>query len=216
MKFLAVLSLSMFLSLSVQAQWSYSINAGAAPGKEINSQAVSLPALYEGSDYALTPTSQSANYAIGVSAKKALKSGFFFQTELIYNTETTEYNLEEIGNNGVEITPATNFHVREHRISIPASMGAELGNFSAHTGVSINGIVSSDDELDNLPGIDDDSKSLYLGWHAGLKYTMGHFGLEVRYVQDFRNHGSGLTYGTKEVQFYGNRNRIMILGSYNF
>lgn len=213
--FISFLVLSTFLAVSLQAQWSFSANIGAAPGQDLNSNAVSLASLYEGSDFALEPTRQSATYALGVTAKKNLGSDFFLQTELMYNTSKTEYRLDEIGEN-IEFNLGNEFAMREHRLTIPVSLGADLGNFSAHTGVNINGIISSEDELDNLPGIDDDSKSLYLGWHAGLKYNIGSIGLEVRYMQDFRNHASGLTYGSKEIEFYGNRSRIMFLASYNF
>ena len=211
--FISFVAFSMIFSLSAQAQWSFSVNAGAAPGQKIKAQAVSLANLYEGSDFALKPVDQSVTYNAGLTARHKFEGGFFIQTELMYNTSKTEFSLEEIGG-GIEINPATSFSVHEHRLSIPISMGADIGNFSALTGISINGIVSSDDQLDNLPGIDDDSQSLYMGWHAGLQYHIGRVGLEVRYVQDFRNHGTGLTYGSKEVEFYGNRNRIMFMASY--
>lgn len=195
---------------SLNAQVSYSVHAGASPAKSLRSAAIRIPSWNGQGDYALRPTRQSETFKLGLGISRVYKSRFLVQSEVAYSTSSTEYSMWEIPFDS-ESRPSMTIQSREHRLTIPLSIGAQLGDFRVHSGVNLNAIIFKESGFTELPDFTDNGSVMYLGWHAGLRYDLGPVGLEVRYEQDFRNYGQGLETSQREVVFYGNRSRLMIL-----
>ncbi len=202
---------TLYISIfSISAQVSYSVHAGAGPAKSLRSAAVRIPSWNGQGDYALRPIRQSETFKLGFGISRVYNSRFLVQSEVAYSTSSTEYAMWQIPFDS-ENRPSMTIQSREHRLTIPVSIGAQLGNFSLHSGVNLNAIIYKDSGFKELPDFVDNGSVIYLGWQAGLRYDLGPVGLEVRYEQDFRNYGQGLETPRREVLFYGNRSRFMIL-----
>ena len=108
------------------------------------------------------------------------------------------------------------YKTANHALTAPLSLGVRLGLFNVLSGINVNALIHSSTTLTSVSNFEDNASPLYLGWHAGLGYDLGNIGLEVRYTQDFKNHGEGYSIDGKELIFYGNRLRWTVLMKYQF
>jgi len=200
---------------TASAQSTFDVHVGYSPAQKINSQEISVVNLNGQCNGAFSPSQQSSGITAGLGVTHVLKSGFFMRAEIQYYHAKTSYEMKEIVPSSERLAMLS-YSQSNHTISLPLSVGVQLGSFRVTSGVNVNAIVHTTSTLPNLQNFKDGSSSMYVGWHAGLGYDLGNFGLEIRYSQDFANYGQGYSIGNKELKFYGNRLRWTILVKYYF
>jgi len=200
---------------TASAQSTFNVHVGFSPAQKIESQEIRV-ILTEGQCHgAFSPTQQSSGITAGLGVTHSLKSGFFMRAEFQYSFGKTTYEMRDIALVSERLA-TLNYNKSNHILTLPLSIGVKLGSFRVTSGVNANAIVHSTTTLTQLSNFKDGSRSMYLGWHAGLGYDIGKIGLEVRYSQDFGNYGQGYSIGEKELVFYGNRLRWTALIKYYF
>jgi len=142
-----------------------------------------------------------------------MKSGFFMRAALHYNYSKVHYGLREIISQNEGYSPM-DLNETNHVLSLPLSIGVELGIIRITSGVNANTIVHSTTTLTNLDRTQDNGPKFYAGWHSGIGLDIKKFGVELRYTQDFRNYGDGYTIGNKELTFYGNPFKWTLITKY--
>ncbi len=209
----ATLCMSVFYTATAQSK--FDVHVGFSPAQKISSQEIRVISLKGQCNGAFSPTQQSTGLTIGMGVTHALKSGFFMRAEMQYYTAKTHYEMREILPSSERVSNLT-YYQSNHTITLPLSVGVQLGSFRVTSGVNANAVVHSTSTLTNLRNFKDSSSAMYLGWHAGLGYDIGSFGLEIRYSQDFGNYGQGYSIGDRELTYYGNRLKWTFLAKYYF
>lgn len=209
-----LLAAAILITTSLTAQLSTSMYLGVGPSKDLKSNSEYAPRVVGDRNFNLQPVKQRMTYTAGFAVYKTFPSQFLIGAELQYQSSSTEYAFWEISGDS-EYAPAIDVVESEHSILLPVSVGAHIWNFTAYTGVSANMIVGKSSDFDQFVSFNDTGSKMYMGWHAGLGYHLGPVEIEVRYTQDFRNYGSGYELAEKDMVFYGNRNRWLLLVKYN-
>jgi len=194
--------------------------AGYAPAQKINAQNIPIGVAPEGEEYALRATRKNASYVAGVGIEKDLNSCFFLASELRYMYESNDYEMfliNELATSESTAEPSMKYATKNHRLSVPLSVGARIGNFRMLSGFDMNFAVASNSTLENqFPQYSYDPEVLSFGWHTGAGVVFGHVGVEIRYSQDFRNIGQDNAFGDQSIKFYGSQSRWLGIVSYYF
>jgi Outer membrane protein beta-barrel domain len=196
------------------AQTSFDVLLGYSPGQNINAQEIPVHMGYGSSRSAITPIRQSAGYTVGLGVRHTVAPGFFIGAELQYFYYKVDYALRENASRNDGFLPM-DLNEINHVMSLPISVGVDLGIVKITSGVNVNTVVNSTTTLSSLEGMEDNSRPFYAGWHSGVGVDLKKFGIEMRYNQDFRNYGQGYSIGKKELTFYGNPLRWTFLFKYH-
>lgn len=162
---------------------------------------------------AISPIRQLGGYTVGLGARYNMRNGFLVRAELQYNYSKVQYGVREITSIH-EGYSRMDLNETNHVISLPLSIGVELGIVRITSGVNANAVVQSTTTLVSLEDMADNSPQFYMGWHAGTGINLNKFGIELRYTQGFRNYGQGYSIGNKELTFYGNPFRWSFILNY--
>lgn len=157
---------------------------------------------------------KEAKYSIhGGIVIQANMGNFIFQPEVIFNSNSADFTLDDIQSPGNLTTEEEQYQY----LDIPVMLGYRfLGLFRLHAGPVGHIFLSSTSAFDDVEGFQEDFKSLTLGWQGGLGLDIGPFALDLRYEGNFDKFGDHITVHGREYAFSQTPARFLLAASYMF
>lgn len=128
----------------------------------------------------------------------------FFQPELIFNSNKTDY---KIGESSVgEVIKNEKYQY----LDIPLLLGFTAGPLRFHGGPVGHYYLSSKSELTDFDGFAARWKQMTWGWQAGLTIGTGRISADIRYEGNFTKQGDHITFFGDKYHFSNTPARLMV------
>ncbi|MFN0037864.1 MAG: porin family protein [Saprospiraceae bacterium] len=129
---------------------------------------------------------------------------FFFQPEVMLNSNKTDY---KIGESSVgEVIK----NERYQYLDFPLLLGAKLGPLRLQAGPVGHYFLNSKSELTDFDGYEARFKQMTWGWQGGLNIGFRRVSLDLRYEGNFAKQGSHLTFFGDQYQFSKSPARLIV------
>ncbi|MDX1476751.1 MAG: hypothetical protein R3301_03560 [Saprospiraceae bacterium] len=209
--FAAVCVLLSLLPLSnTCAQLQFGARAGITPANALSHNHV----VVNGELTALTFNTMRAGTEVyaGITARWWLDNGFFVESDLLYNHQSTDYIINFLDNDVPDL-PARDV---THHLVLPLTVGIEIRSVEFTSGLVARLQVRHRSDLDDVRGYVDDLPLILAGYHAGIGYHYGNVLFRLSYQMDFSNYGSGMFISGTELKLDDARNRLVATATYLF
>ena len=113
--------------------------------------------------------------------------GFFLQPEIIFNSSSVDYRLEDLQNGGPAIIKDEVYQT----LDLPLLLGAKIGFLRIGAGPVGHLFLDSTSDLFDLEGYDQAFDAMTLGWQAGLGLDIWKLHVDLKYegnLSDFGDH----------------------------
>lgn len=184
---------------AAQAQFSFGLKGG------LNTQIVKPdPIIIVGDDgsYDFGVEDYKFGTQFGVYARLGKK--LFFQPELVFNSNKTDYVIGEstVG----EVIKNEKYQY----LDLPLLVGITAGPVRFHGGPVGHYFLSSSSELTDFDGYEARFKQMTWGWQAGMTIGTGRLSADIRYEGNFSNQGDHITFFGDEYHFSNTPARLMV------
>lgn len=142
----------------------------------------------------------------GIWAK--IGSGLFFQPELVFNSNRTDYVVGESSANEVIRNERYNY------LDLPLMAGLSLGPLRVMAGPVGHYFLSSKSELADFDGYEERFKQMTWGWQLGAGLGFGRLSADIRYEGNFSKQGNHMTFFGDQYEFSNRPSRILISLNY--
>ncbi len=143
---------------------------------------------------------EEANYGINIGLFLQAKSKrFFFQPEVIYNSNSTDYKLDTLDGVGGYLDGV--FQEKYQNLDIPIMMGLRFDFLRIGVGPVGHVFLNSTSDLLDFPGYEQDFKNLTLGYQAGMGIDFWSINIDLRYEGNFTEYGDHFRFFGTEVPF---------------
>lgn len=189
----------LFAAHTAQAQFSFGIKGG------LNSQTVKPEDIIIGSgDTAFNFGVDKIKFGTQFGLYARIGNKFFFQPELIFNSNKINY---VIGESSVgEVVKNEKYQY----LDMPLLLGVSAGPFRFHGGPVGHYFLSSRSELTDFDGYAARFKQMTWGWQAGLTIGRGRLSADIRYEGNFSKQGNHITFFGDEYHFSNNPARLIV------
>ncbi len=189
----------LFVAHTAQAQFSFGIKGG------LNSQTVKPEDIIIGSgDTAFNFGVDKIKFGTQFGLYARIGNKFFFQPELIFNSNKVNY---VIGESSVgEVVKNEKYQY----LDMPLLLGVSAGPFRFHGGPVGHYFLSSRSELTDFDGYAARFKQMTWGWQAGLTIGRGRLSADIRYEGNFSKQGNHITFFGDEYHFSNNPARLIV------
>lgn len=128
---------------------------------------------------------------------QAIVGNFFVQPELIFNSNTVDYSLQDLrGSLGTSIRDE-NFQY----LDIPIMLGFRFGPVRIGGGPVGHVFLNSTSDLYDFQGYDQNFQRLTYGWQAGLGLDIWKLHLDFRYEGNFTRFGDHIVFFGRNYSF---------------
>ncbi|MEO1260592.1 MAG: porin family protein [Bacteroidota bacterium] len=196
----------LFIPMLSQAQFKFGVRAGlSTPNLDretINENGLNL-AIKEA----------KYGYHIGLFMRAPLGSTFYLQPEALFNSNTVDFELGEMGN---AVTSVLN--EKYQNLDIPVMLGAKFGPLRLEGGPVGHVFIQSKSEIEGeVTGYTQRFKDFTMGYQAGVGLDIGRrLLLDVRYEGNINNFGDHMRFFGEEVAFSQNPSRIVATVGFAF
>ncbi len=199
MKHLFVVSMLIFCTASVQAQFAFGLKGGVH-------SLVNNP-----ND--ITVGSADTSFSFGVNDLKfgtqfgawvRIGKGLFIQPEIVFNSNRTDFKIGETAASEVV------FREKYQHLDIPILVGVSAGPLRLQAGPVGHYFLNSRSELTDFQGYSARWKQFTWGWQAGLGLGLGRLGLDLRYEGNFNKFGDHVTFFGDSYQFSNSPSRLIL------
>ncbi|MCB0545559.1 MAG: PorT family protein [Saprospiraceae bacterium] len=184
---------------TVEAQFSFGLKGG------VNSQVVKPgDILIGGGDTSFNFGVDKFKFGTQIGAYFRIGEKVFFQPEIIFNSNKTDYKVGEssIG----EVIKNEKYHY----LDLPLLVGFTAGPVRLHGGPVGHYYLSSSSELTDFDGYAARWKQFTWGWQAGLTIGTGRFSADIRYEGNFNKAGDHITFFGDKYHFSNNPARLIV------
>ncbi len=182
-----------------QAQFSFGLKGG------VNTQVVKpQDIIINGADTAFNFGVDKFKFGTQFGAYLRLGNKVFFQPEIIFNSNKTDYKVGESSLGEVIKNERYNF------LDLPLLVGFTAGPVRLHGGPVGHYYLSSRSELTDFDGYKARWKQFTWGWQAGLTIGTGRFSADIRYEGNFNKQGDHITFFGDEYHFSNNPARLIV------
>lgn len=199
MKNLLFVIAMLFIAHTAQAQFSFGIKGG------MNTQ-TNKPQdiIVGGGDTSFNFGVEKLKFGTQFGLYARFGEKVFFQPELIFNSNKTDY---KIGESSVgEVIK----NERYQHLDLPLLLGFTLGPVRVHGGPVGHYFLSSKSELTDFDGYAARWKQMTWGWQAGLTIGTGRISADIRYEGNFNKQGDHITFFGDEYHFSNTPARLMV------
>ena len=192
------LSLLMFAG-AAQAQFSFGLKGG------VNTQVVKPEdILINGNDTSFHFGVDKFKFGTQFGAYVRIGGKLFFQPELIFNSNKTDYKIGESSLGQVIKNERYNY------LDLPLLVGVTAGPLRLHGGPVGHYYLSSKSELTDFSGYAARWKQMTWGWQAGLTIGTGRFSADIRYEGNFSKQGAHITFFGDQYHFSNSPARLIV------
>jgi len=136
-----------------------------------------------------------ANYGVHAGIFTQVKLvGFFIQPEFIFNSNSNDYMVTNIGSNTLSTIKRESFQY----LDIPILMGYKIGPLQLSAGPVGHVFIKNSSELFDIQGYQQKFKQFTYGYQANAALVIGKLYLDVRYEGNFTKFGD-------HINFFGNQ-----------
>lgn len=198
-----------FSALTTQAQIQFGIKGGLST-TDINVNEIEI--LRPGGSDRLQLALEDAQYGVhaGVMLRLPLGETFLLQPEVVFNSNTVEYEVDDLSPGGVG---AVILEEKFQYVDIPLLLGAKLGPLRLMAGPEGRVFVNSASDLFQFDDYEQTFDDLEISFLGGIGLDLWSITLDVRYEGNFNNFGNHLTFGGQQFAFSNAESRwIFSLG----
>lgn len=135
---------------------------------------------------------------------QAKTNAVFVQPEILFNSNTINYQIEDIATGDLRILDET-----YQNLDIPLIVGFRAGPLRLGGGPVGHLAISSSSDLFDLDGYDQNFKNMTWGWQAGLGLDFWKLHIDLRYESNLSNFGDHLTFFGEQYEFDDKPSRII-------
>lgn len=205
-----IFTLTLF-SLSLNAQVKFGIKAGIST-IDISPNQLVLKDQNNLDDIGLSISNADYGFHFGVLTQITIKK-FFIQPEVLFNSNSFDYQLEDFGNNGLVNTVRSESY---QNLDIPVMLGFKAGPFRLNGGPVGHVFLNSKSELTDIEGYEQVFDTMTFGWQAGLGIDIWKLMIDVRYEGNFNKFGDHIEYNDTAYNFDDNPGRFLISAGIKF
>jgi hypothetical protein len=151
---------------------------------------------------------ENANYGIhfGLYVRIGIL-GFYLQPELLFNSNSVQYRIEDFGSTGTVDDIRTEHY---QNIDIPVLVMLTPSIFRLYAGPVGHYFLNSSSELKSLEGLKEEFKTLTYGYQAGAGIQLGGLMVDVRYEGNLNKFGDHLIIDGRPYEFSRTPSRVML------
>jgi len=152
-------------------------------------------------------STQEANYGyhLGIFLQAGGKK-FFIQPELLFNSSSVNYTLEEAGPN----SPFSNIFSETYRnIDLPVMLGFKFGPLRLQGGPVAHFHINSSSELIDFEGYEEKFETFTYGYQTGIGLDFWKFVLDLKYEGNFSRFGDHFNFFGNQYSFDNRQGRIV-------
>jgi hypothetical protein len=190
----------LLIAHAAQAQFSLGIKGG------LNTQIVKPDPIVIDDDGDISYDFGVEDYKFGTQFGVYARLGkkLFFQPELVFNSNKTDY---VIGESSVgEVVKNEKYQY----LDLPLLVGFTAGPVRFHGGPVGHYFLSSTSELTDFEGYEARFKQMTWGWQAGMTIGTGRLSADIRYEGNFNNQGDHITFFGDEYHFSNTPARLLV------
>ena len=148
---------------------------------------------------------QDAKYGIHLGLFVQVRLGsFFLQPELLFNSNTVDYRIEDIQTGNVSILDE-NYQT----LDIPFIIGLRAGPLRVGGGPVGHVFLNNTSDLFDLDGYETDFENITLGWQAGIGLDFWKLHLDLRYEGNLTQFGDHIVFHDQTYEFDDKPSRII-------
>jgi hypothetical protein len=139
--------------------------------------------------------------------------GVFLEPAVIFNTNTVDYDIRQIGSTGIFSTLGSE---RYNYIDLPVMLGIKISKLRLQGGPVGHFFINSSSELVNFSGYSQKFKEATYGWQAGAGLDIWKLRLDLMYEGNFSKFGNHIQIGGNPYQFATTPSRLLLSLGYRF
>ncbi len=199
MKNLFAIALLFFCTYSAHAQFSIGFKGG------VNTQ-IGKPEdiIIGGGDSTLNFGVENFKFGTQFGAYVRIGNKFFFQPELTFNSNKTDYRVRK--NNIGDVVK----NERYQYLDLPLLLGFTTGPVRWMGGPVGHVFLNSNSELTDFKEYSSKFKQMTWGWQAGLTVGTGRFSFDLRYEGNFSKQGDHVMFFGDKYNFSNNPQRFIL------
>lgn len=144
-----------------------------------------------------------AKYGIhGGIVIRAQFNKFLFQPEVLFNSNTVEYSVEDFDNQITEV-----LEEKFQYLDIPVLVGFKFGPLRLMGGPEGRVFINSASDLFKFDDYDQTFDDLQISWLGGAGLDIWNLMIDVRYEGSFNNFGDHIRFGDQKFDFSDEPNR---------
>ena len=149
----------------------------------------------------------TANYGVHFGIFMQAKMGnFFIQPEVLFNSTSVQYALEDFSNAKVVTTLKKE---KFNNLDLPIMLGLKFGPLRLQGGPVGHVFLSSKSDLLDIDGYSQTFENLTWGYQAGVGLDLGKIIIDVRYEGNFKKFGDHMVFEGKNLSFDNTPSRII-------
>lgn len=140
---------------------------------------------------------EDAKYGIhGGIVIRAQFNKFLIQPEVLFNSNTVEYEVTDFDNQVTEI-----LEEKFQYVDIPLMLGFKFGPLRLMAGPEGHIFVDSASDMFRFENYDQNFDNLTLSWLGGVGLDIWNLMLDVRYEGNFKKYGDHIRFGDRQFDF---------------
>ncbi len=148
-----------------------------------------------------------ANYGVhfGFFAQAQLGK-FFIQPEVLFNSNSVEYNLTDFTDTEVISTLKKETY---HNLDLPIMVGAKFGPLRLQAGPVAHVFINSKSDLFDIEGYSQNFENITWGYQAGIGLDLWKIILDFKYEGSFNEFGDHMVFDGKGYSFNDSPGRLI-------
>ncbi|MCC6754443.1 MAG: PorT family protein [Saprospiraceae bacterium] len=150
---------------------------------------------------------EKASYGYHFGAGVRLRFGaFFFQPELIFNSNKAEYKFNDFS------VPSLVDSIKTERyqyLDLPLLFGVKAGLVRLYAGPVGHFFLANTSELFDIDGYDDKFRAATFGYQAGLGFDISFIGIDIRHEGNFSAFGEHVRFFGERIHFDHRASRLL-------
>ena len=194
---------SFSFSQAAYGQFKFGVKAGLS-SQNISYSDLLITSGQEFQDLKLRVKEAGLGIHFGVMAQINL-SAFFIQPELIFNSNSVGFQLEDISDEFGN----TVFKEQYQNLDIPILLGARLGPIRIGAGPVAHVHINSTSDLFKFKEYSQNFKNINYGWQGGLGLDLWKLHFDLRYEGNFSRFGDHIEWEGSEYAFSDSPTRVL-------
>lgn len=215
MKKLLLSAIISFATSSIMlSQIHFDVKLGISPGSNANGNAILVNRENPFSEFQFNVIHTDPQFYGGIRTHINLKEPFFLESGLSYTKRTSVYSLNFTLPQREPMTKMMQMNVKEDIILLPVDIGVAIGNFEVTSGLRLNRIMNSTNELSHLAGFSHDKNSMQMGWQMGVRYGFANVLAGVEYIGTLNRLCQGMFVNGKSMELMNVPGRLALTLQY--
>ncbi len=152
-------------------------------------------------------SAQDAGYGVHMGFFAQARLGkFFIQPEVLFNSNSVEYNLNDFSDgNMISTLKKESFQ----NLDLPIMMGAKFGPLRLQAGPVGHVFIDNKSQLFDIEGYSQKFETMTWGYQAGIGLDLWKFIIDLKYEGSFNDFGDHMVFDGKSYSFDESRGRFV-------